>query len=133
LTPLDGRRGFEAHAQFQGALAVVTRMAAVKTVTTARAQALVEQLIALPLTDDGRYAGAVARWVAAEIAGTPSSRTDTREAAVLAAMSGAASGDGSARRLTWEGQPYRLDLGGAERKRLQHVRERQEGVPLDVP
>src|SRR4051794_5505779 len=48
-------------------------------------------------------------------------------------MSGAPSGDGSARRLTWEGQPYRLDLGGAERKRLEHVRERQEGVPLDVP
>src|SRR5262249_2256063 len=41
--------------------------------------------------------------------------------------------DAAARRLTWEGQAYRLDRGGAERKRLERVRERQEGVPLDVP
>jgi hypothetical protein len=48
-------------------------------------------------------------------------------------MSGGSSAAGVAARLTWEGQPYRLDLGGAERKRLQRVRERQESVPLDVP
>jgi hypothetical protein len=131
LSPLDGRRGFEAHAQFQGALAVVARMTTVKTITTPRAQTLVEQLVALPITDDGRFAGAVARWMRDEIVGA--SKADSMEAAVLAAMSGAASGEGAARRLTWEGQPYRLDLGGAERKRLEHVRERQEGVPLDVP
>jgi hypothetical protein len=131
LSPLDGRRGFEAHAQFQGALAVVTRMTTVKTITAQRAQALVEQLVALPITDDGRFAGAIARWMREEIVGA--SKAESMEAAVLAAMSGAASSEGAARRLTWEGQPYRLDLGGAERKRLEHVRERQEGVPLDVP
>src|SRR5262249_55467436 len=131
LSVLDGRRGFEVQAQFQGALAIVARMSMVKTIAAARAQALVEQLIALPLTDDGRYAGAMARWLRTEIAGAATA--DTLEAAVLAALSGAPSGEGSARRLTWEGQPYRLDLGGAERKRLQHVRERQDGVSLDVP
>ncbi|HXI27948.1 MAG TPA: hypothetical protein VNG89_05990, partial [Vicinamibacterales bacterium] len=132
LSPLDGRRGFEAQAQFQGALAILARMATVKTITAARAQALVEQLVALPLTDDGRFAGAVGRWMRTEIAAAVPAG-DTMEGVVLSAMSGPASAEGAARRLTWEGQSYRLDLGGAERKRLEHVRERQEGVALGVP
>src|SRR5439155_1489999 len=37
-----------------------------------------------------------------------------------------------ARPVAWEGQGYRLDLGAAERRRLQRVREKQEGVPLDA-
>ena len=132
LAPYDGRRGFEAHAQFQGALAVVARMAMVKSIDTERAQALIAQLIALPIADDGRFGGAIARWLRDEIVRTPAAG-DTLEATLLAAMSGPASGEGASRRLTWEGQPYRLDLGGAERRRLQRVRERQESVPLDVP
>ena len=131
FTPIEGRRGFETQAQFQGALAVVARAAAVKTIRRERAQALVEQLVALPVTDDGRYGGAIARWLRTEVAGTVQ-KGDTIEGALLAAMSGAPSGEGTARRLTWEGQPYRLDLGAAERKRLQRVRERQEGTPFDV-
>ena len=48
-------------------------------------------------------------------------------------MSGPPSGDGPiARPVTWEGQPYRLDLGAAERQRLRLVREKQEGAPLDA-
>jgi hypothetical protein len=35
-------------------------------------------------------------------------------------------------RLMWEGQAYRFDLGFAERRRLERVRERQEAVPLDA-
>jgi hypothetical protein len=133
LSALDGRRGFEAQAQFQGALAIVARMRAVRTIGVARARALVEQLVALPLTDDGHYAGAVARWLREEIAG-PVRRDGTIESAVLAAMSGGPSGESSiARTVIWEGRPYRLDLGAAERRRLQQVRERQDGVPLDVP
>src|SRR5439155_20351971 len=130
---LDGRRGFESQAQFQGALAIVSRMRAVRGITVARAQALVEQIVALPLADDGHYAGAVARWLRDEVAG-PQRSGVTMETTVLAAMSGGPSGEGpAARTVIWEGQPYRLDLGAAERRRLGHVRERQEGVPLDVP
>jgi len=131
LSTVDGRRGFETEAQFQGALAILARAAMVKTIRPERAQALVDQLIALPVTDDGRYLGAIARWLRTEIVGA-APKNDTIEGALLAAMSGAASGEGSARRLSWEGRPYRLDLGGAERKRLQRVRERQEGTPFDV-
>ena len=35
--------------------------------------------------------------------------------------------------MTWEGQSYRLDLGEAERRRFERVREKQESVALDVP
>jgi hypothetical protein len=129
---LDGRRGFEAQAQFQGALAIVARMAMVTTLDAVKAQALIAQIVALPLTDDGRYAGAVARWMRGDLAGAIG-KAETAEAAVLAAMSGPPSGDGPvARAVTWEGQPYRLDLGAAERARLRIVRDKQEGAPLDA-
>ena len=132
LGALDGRRGFEAQAQFQGALAILARISMVTTLDAARTQALVEQLVALPLTEDGRYAGAVARWLRGGVAGAIA-RADTTEQAVLAAMSGPPSGDGPiARSVTWEGQPYRLDLGAAERQRLRIVREKQESAPLDA-
>jgi hypothetical protein len=129
---LEGRRGFEAQAQFQGGLALLARMVQVHTLDAARAQALVEQLAAVPLTD-GVYAGGIARWLTtALVPAIP--RGDTIELAVLAAMSGPASGEGpNTRPVMWEGAAYRLDLGAAERRRLQQVRDKQEGAPLDVP
>jgi hypothetical protein len=131
LSSLDGRRGFVAQAQFQGALAVLSRMANVRTMTVAQTQTLVEKLVAVPVGDDGRYAGAVAAWLRNDVA-SALPLADTVEAAILRGMSGPASSEG-APRVAWEGQPYRLDLGAAERRRLQQVRERQEGLPLDAP
>jgi hypothetical protein len=129
---LDGRRGFEAQAQFQGAIAIIARAAMVTTFDAARAQALIEQLVALPLTDDGRYAGAVARWLRSDLLATVKG-AETSELAVLSAMSGPPSGEGSiARPVTWEGQSYRVDLGAAERQRLRIVRQKQEGATLDA-
>jgi hypothetical protein len=130
LSAIDGRRGFVAQAQFQGALAIVSRMARVRTFSVAQAQTLVEKLVALPVGEDGRYAGAVAGWFRNDVAAALP-LADTVEAAILRGMSGPASADG-APRLAWEGQPYKLDLGAAERRRLQQVRDRQEGLPLDV-
>jgi hypothetical protein len=129
---LDGRRGFEAQAQFQGAIAVLARAVMVTTIDTARAQTLLEQLVALPLTDDGRFAGAVARWLRSDVISTIKG-ADTTELAVLSAMSGPPSGEGPiARPVTWEGQSYRVDLGAAERQRLRIVRQKQEGATLDA-
>jgi len=129
---LEGRRGFEAQAQFQGAIAILARATMVTTLDVAKTQALIEQLVALPLTDDGRYAGAVAHWLQTDLGGAIKSAA-TVELAMLAAMSGPPSGEGPvARPVTWEGQPYRLDLGAAERQRLRIVREKQEGAPLDA-
>jgi hypothetical protein len=132
LGTLDGRRGFEAQVQFQGALAILARIAMVGTLTPANTQLLIEQLVALPLGDDGRYAGAVARWMRGDLTAAIKS-AETSELAILAAMSGPPSGEGPiARAVTWEGQAYRLDLGAAERQRLRIVRQKQEGAPLDA-
>ena len=133
LGAFEGRRGYDLQAQFQGALALVARMATVRTIDAAKAQALVSRLAAIPVADQGRYAGAVAAWLRTDLAAAVRP-ADTLEAAVLAAMSGLASGDPAhTTRIVWEGEPYRLDLGTAELRRLQRVREKQEGVALDVP
>jgi hypothetical protein len=132
LGAMEGRRGFEAQAQLQGAIVILARAAMVTTFDAARTQALLERLLALPLTDDGRFAGAVARWLRTDVASTVKN-ADTTELAVLSAMSGPPSGEGpTSRPVTWEGQAYRLDLGAAERQRLRIVRQKQEGAPLDV-
>ncbi len=87
-------------------------MTTVRTLDAKAAQKLVEQLIAVPVNDSGEYAGAMARWLRdALLVAIP--RAETSELAVLAAMSGAASGDGAAVRggSRGRGRPYRLDLG----------------------
>jgi hypothetical protein len=132
LSPLEGRRGFVAQAELQGSIALVARMARARTLTAARAQTLIEHLVTLPI-EDGRYGpGALAAWLRDDvIAALPAG--DDLESTVIAAMSGPASGEGGkAARVTWEGQQYRLDLGAAERQRLQRVREKQQTPPLDV-
>jgi len=134
LSSLPNSRALAAHAQFQGALAIVARMAMVRTVTPRQAEYLVERLVAAPLNDEGRYAGAVVRWLRDELG--PAIETgagDTLEESVIAAVAGPPSADGASPRLIWEGQRYRFDLGFAERRRLQRVRERQDAIPIDIP
>jgi hypothetical protein len=132
LGTIEGRRGFDAQAQFQGVLALLARMTAVRTLGAKAAQKLVEQVIAVPLNENGAYLGTMARWIH-DVLLPAIPRAATSELAVLAAMSGPPSGDaGVARRVPWEGQTYRLDLGGSERQRLQKVREKQESAPLDA-
>ena len=92
LGALDGRRGFEAQAQFQGALAILARMA---MVTHARrgADAGAGRTARRAAADRGRPLRRRGRALAARasVAGAIK-RADTTELAVLAAMSGAAVG-----------------------------------------
>jgi len=131
LATFDSQRAFMAEAQFQGALAIIARMAEVRTIDVPAAQRLIERVVALPLSEDGRYNGAVARWINDEIPRTVRA-ADSLEATLIAALSGPPSATASVTRLTWEGQAYKLDLGAAERIRLEHVRAKQEGLPIDV-
>jgi hypothetical protein len=128
---LNGHRGFIALAQLQGAVALVARMTAVHTIDVAAAQKLLQHLVALPLNDDGRYAGGVALWMRDALVPAVPGAADT-EKAIVAALSGPPAATIAATRLTWEGQRYKLDLGAAERRRLQTVREKQAGLPLDT-
>ncbi len=130
LSALSQGRAFVATAEFQGALALLSRMVIVRTIPEARAEALAARLVALPLTADGRYEGAVTKWLAEDL--RPAiGRAGTMEASLVAALSGPAA-SATAPRLQWEGQPYRLDLGAAERRRLERVREKQGGPPIDL-
>jgi hypothetical protein len=107
-------------------------MARARALTAARAQTLVEHLVALPI-EDGRYApGAMATWLRDDLI-TALPAGDDLESTVIAAMSGPPSGEGGpAARVIWEGQPYRLDLGAAERQRLRRVRDKQQTPPIDI-
>ena len=133
LTAFDGIKGFTAQAQFQGAIALVARMVSVRTIDPVQGESLFEQLVATPLGDDGRYGGAIARWLQNEVGPVIGMGSDV-EAAIVRALGGAPSADPQTPvHITWEGQEYRLDLGFAERRRLERVRQKQQGLPIDVP
>ena len=130
MTPLDTGRAFAATAQFQGALALITRMRLAGTLDQAATDRLVASLVAVPLTAGGRYAGGVTRWLAQQLRpAIPAA--DTLEDALVGAAAGP-SGGASVNRIQWEGQPYVVDLGAAERRRIARVREKQGGAPIDA-
>ncbi len=132
LSSFEGRRGFVLQAQLQGALALVARATAVRTLTPSAAEPLAAALVALPVTDDGRFAGGIAAWMRDSFLRAAPPAGDA-ESAAIAALSGGPSADAvRARTIVWEGQQYRLDLGAAERQRLRDVREKQEAVSLDA-
>ena len=130
MSPLDTGRAFPAIAQFQGALALLTRMTLAGTLDRAATETLVNGLVAVPLADNGRYGGAVARWLMQALRpAVPVA--ETLEDTLVAAVAGPAGGL-SLTRVQWEGQPYVIDLGAAERRRIALVREKQGGAPIDA-
>jgi hypothetical protein len=126
---VGANRRFWAFGQFQGSLALIARMRAADTLTSAAANSLVQSLAAVPL-QDGEYDGGIASWIRSELAKTLP-RESTWEARVIAAMAGP-SNEAADPRLYWEGQHYRVDLAGAERQRLEVVRRKQAGHTLDL-
>lgn len=138
LARVDGRRAFVALGQFQGALALVARMASVRTLDLATTESLITSLSGVPLDRDGRYAGAIATWMRRDLHAALTSamvrpEPDTMEGALFPALAGA---HGVNRQPTstifWEGQRYRLDLAGSEEQRLRRVREKQGSFSVDL-
>ena len=129
---VEGRRGFVLLAQLQGALALIDRAVTVRSIDARKGEALVQALVSVPITDDGRYAGAVAAWMRDAFLRAVPAAGDA-DAAVIAALAGGPSGDAArAATVAWEGQQYRLDLGASERQRLRDVRDRQDALPLEA-
>jgi hypothetical protein len=130
MSPPDPARAFLALAQFQGALALLNRMRMVGTLDARRTETLVSSLLAVPLNSASQYLGGVLRWITDDLrpalAPGPS-----LEAAVQAALAGPDITD-IAPKITWEGRRYRVDVAAAERKRLERVREKQDGPTLDL-
>jgi hypothetical protein len=127
----DGERELRAHAQYQGALALVTQAAARHSLTPAATSSLVSSLSDIPLGKDGEYDGGLATWLcewlekdgAAAGAKQPSSWEDRVpgaagpvEASVLQILSGPRGG--KPRVIDWEGTSYHLDFARAQALRL---------------
>jgi hypothetical protein len=122
-------RAFRMLAQLQSALALIARMTAVGTLAPSEAQRLVVSLCGLSIDDD-RRAGAVAGWLRRELL-PRMPPSDDIEGRLIAGMAGPDPGP-AAPRVFWEGQQYRLDLAAGEARRLQLIRDRQEGYSVDL-
>ena len=104
LSALDAARGHAALAQFQGAIALVARLARVRTIDVPTAETLLATLAAVPLNHDGRYAGGVAQWVNVRLRSVASLGIDM-EGGLAEALAGAA-GPAGPGVISWEGQQY---------------------------
>jgi hypothetical protein len=133
----DGERAARAIAQFQGALALVTRAAVRRSLAAGSASTLVASLAAVPVSNRGEYEGRLVSWLSGWMAAEAAARGPAVRAAALPAGSAEEAFIGSAgpverlvlrvlagpeavepRVLEWEGTRYRLDLTAAEATRL---------------
>jgi hypothetical protein len=133
----DDDRAARAIAQFQGALALVTRAARSGSLTARSASTLVSSLSGVPLSARGEYEGRLvswlSTWMAAEAAarkpvlgtsaplagpseGTFEGAAGSLEQVVLRVLAGPEGVE--PRFVEWEGTRYRLDLAAAEATRL---------------
>ena len=129
----DKARAYRALAQFQGALALVTRAASRGTLNPAQVSEFVTALSALPLSERGDYDGRLVCWFngwlrtqagagpATTIA--PGSAEEVFESAAgpmerAAIRLLAGPGVSEPRLLEWEGTRYRLDMRKAEAMRI---------------
>jgi hypothetical protein len=124
----DDGRAFRALAQFQGALALVTRAATRGSLEGKSASDLVISLSAVPVSAHGDYEGRLVRWLTDWIdrgstAAAPSpsvaelfDSVGPREQAVLGVLAGPSSPEPTS--VSWEGTRYRVDLPRAEAIRL---------------
>jgi hypothetical protein len=131
LASVDAARAFVATAQFQGSLAILTRMRMTGVLDAPRAEALVASLVGVPLRGAADSTGSFLRWMADElIPAIP--QGPTIELSIQSAVAGPATSAAAAPRIEWEGQRYRFDIAAAERARIERIRMRQGGATLDM-
>jgi hypothetical protein len=129
LTDLDATRGVPALAQFQGAVALLSRLARVRTIDAATAERLAHDLFA-SRPADGHYSGAIAAWMDERLLPALPAAESIDEA-LLAGVAGPPAA-GAPTLVEWEGQRYRVDPGRAELQRLVRVREKQESPRIGL-
>ncbi len=130
LSALDTIRGHTALAQFQGAIALVARLASVRTIDRARAETLLSTLGAVGINQERGYVGALAQWLQSELRPVLGTSSDM-ESVLLDGLAGAPDLVPMSA-ISWEGQQYRFDLVKAEARRLRRNRERQSGHSVDL-
>jgi hypothetical protein len=118
-------------AQFQGALALITRLVRVRTIDRGQAEKLFLTLAAVPLDASRGYAGALAVWIRQQLGPALTiTREQRMDDAVLSALAGTARA--SSGLLVWEGQPYRFDLVATEAQRIDRARGDQANASIDA-
>jgi len=130
LASLDPNHAFVALSQFQGAVALLTRLVRAGSLEPARAESLVTGLAAISLNEDGWYQRGIAKWMRgplAEALALPSDGFDGRLEAVLSGRTF----EGPARSIMWEGHRYKVDFAAAERRRLRLIHEKTARLSLD--
>ncbi len=134
----DETRAFRAQAQFQGALALITRAASRGSLTADSVTERVSSLAAIPVSEHGEYEGRLASWLGAWMHGDaraaenpPSDASAISAESIEDVIEGAAGpmerealrllagpAPREPRVIEWEGTRYRLDLARAEAIRL---------------
>ena len=130
LTSLDAIQEHRALAQFQGAIAVVTRMVRVSTIDHATAEQLLHALASLPIDTERGYMGAVASWLERDVRPAIARSAEvTFEYAMVQALAGRPGAPTEP--VSWEGHTYVFDLPTSEAARLRRFRERRSLSSLD--
>jgi hypothetical protein len=132
----DEGRAYRAIAQFQGALALITRAASRGSVDAAHVTEFVSSLSAIPLSERGEYEGRLVCWLMPRLRAQVPARPQPQSAAAsagsaeeviqraagpveqaaLSLLAGPA--PSQPRLLEWEGTRYRVDLRKAEAMRM---------------
>ncbi len=128
LAGAGGADRFWTLAQVQGAFAVVARMTRTGLLDARAAEALMRSLFALPL-QDGDFRGALADWYQSALSAHLPTGESWQARTVAGVAGGPTPGDPV---VDWEGERYRIDLAGAERRRIEAIQSRQGGPDLDT-
>ena len=130
LSTADRSRAAAALAQFQSALAFITRLHLIRSIDLKRTEALVTSLAAVPVSEDG-YRGYLLEWFDRELRGLSTGDVSVEDG-LIARLAGVRSDTAPGAEVEWEGQVYRFDLPTAEERRIRQIREKQNGLPLDL-
>lgn len=137
LDRLSPERGQPALAQFQGLLALLQRAVRQHSLPASAARPLARALVGVEPDREQGYAGRLLELFSAEwlphlgqavYGNVPQ---DSAERTLLRALAGARLDLPPGPVLAWEGLPYRVDVPGAELRRLQRLRSAQGGPTLD--
>jgi hypothetical protein len=142
MTGRSGSAGANALALFQGSIAIIDHARRGRAIGAETAGELVLSLSSLPLADDGKALGAVARWIVQVLmpalgASPATMAAESVEAPLerylLRAFAGQMRrpGNGVVPTVEIEGLRYRVDPAAAEETRLAAIRKAQGGLTLD--
>ena len=130
LATLDPPRAFIALSQYQGALALLARLARVHSLDVTQEETLVRSLASVPLTGNG-YAGGIARWLRGELLPLVAGGEADVDATLLRSVTGRVKTDAAKPVLvSWEERDYRVDLVEPQARRIARTLQKVKAAPV---